>query len=91
MYLLCNYYNNVNNVKLGKAMMGNQKYMHLFIGLTSLAEKHNVRKVGLGKPREATLAGGGRSQGVGKFLQGVGAGDSIVWVRDVGPLGVNGK
>ena len=33
--------------------------------------------------------GGGRTQGVGKFLQGGNAGDCIVWVRYVGPLGVN--
>ena len=35
--------------------------------------------------------GGGRSKGVGKFLQGGGAGDSIVWVGDVGSFGINGK
>ena len=34
---------------------------------------------------------GGRTQGVGNFLQGGGTGDSIVWVRDVGPFGVNGE
>ena len=33
----------------------------------------------------------GRFQGVGKFLQGGGAVISIVWVRNVGPFGVNGK
>ena len=32
-----------------------------------------------------------RSQGVGKFLKGGGAGDSIVWVVNMGPFGVNGK
>ena len=37
------------------------------------------------------MTGGGRSQVVGRFLQGGGAGDSIVWVRNVGPFGVNGK
>ena len=37
------------------------------------------------------MTGGGRSQGVGKFLQGSGAVDSIVWVGNVGPFGVNGK
>ena len=35
--------------------------------------------------------GGGRKQVVGKFLQGGGAGNSIVWVRNVGPFGVNVK
>ena len=45
----------------------------------------------MGEARENTSTGGGRSQGVGKFLQGGGAGDSIVWVRNVGPLGVNVK
>ena len=35
--------------------------------------------------------GGGISQGVGKFLQGGGAGDSIVWVGNVGPFGVDSK
>ena len=35
--------------------------------------------------------GRGRSQGVGKFIQGDGTGDTIVWVRNVGPFGVNGK
>ena len=31
---------------------------------------------------------GGISQGVGKSLQGGGAGDYMVWVRNVGPFGV---
>ena len=53
--------------------------------------KHHARKVGLGEARDTNLTGGGRSQDVGKFLQGGGAGDSIVWVRNVGPLCVNGK
>ena len=37
------------------------------------------------------MTGGGRSQGVGKFIQDGGAGDSIVWVGIMGPFGVNGK
>ena len=41
--------------------------------------------------RYNTTAGGGRSEGVGKFLQGSGAGDSIVWVGNVRPFGVNDK
>ena len=40
---------------------------------------------------DTTLAVGGRYQGVGKFLQVGGAGDSIVWVGYVGPFGVNGE
>ena len=35
--------------------------------------------------------GGGRSQRVSNFLQGVGAGNYIVWVENVGSLGVDGK
>ena len=45
----------------------------------------------MGEARETTLTGRGRSQGVGKFLQGGGEGDSIVWVGNVGPFRVNGK
>ena len=41
--------------------------------------------------RDTTSTGGGRSQGVGKFLQGGGADDSSAWVRNVGPFDVNGK
>ena len=45
----------------------------------------------MGENRETNSTGGGISQGVGKFIHGGGAGDSIVWVRHVGPFGVNGK
>ena len=45
----------------------------------------------LGEARDTNLTGGGRPQGVGKFLQGSDAVDSIVWVRNVGPFVVNGK
>ena len=38
-----------------------------------------------------TLTVGGRYQGVAKFLQVGGLDDSIVWVGNVGPFGVNGK
>ena len=55
------------------------------------AEKHHARRVGLGEARDSTLTGGGRSQGVGKFLQGGGAGNSIVWVGNMGPFSANGK
>ena len=40
---------------------------------------------------DTTSTRGGISQGVGKFLQGIGAGDYIVWVVDVGPFGVSGE
>ena len=40
---------------------------------------------------ETNLTGGGRKKGYGKFLQGGGAGNSIVWVVNVGPFGVNCK
>ena len=45
----------------------------------------------MGEARDTTSKGGGRKQFVGKFLQGGGAVDSIVWVVNVGPFGVNGK
>ena len=48
-------------------------------------------KFSMGGARDTTPTGGGRSQGVGKFLQGGGTCDSIVWVGNVGPFGVNGK
>ena len=44
-----------------------------------------------GDVRDTTSTGGGRSQGVGKFLQGGGAGNYIVWVGNVGSFSVNGK
>ena len=50
-----------------------------------------MRKVGLVEARDNNLTVGSISQGVGKFLQGGGAGDYIVWVGNVGPFGVNGK
>ena len=45
----------------------------------------------MGEARETTFTGGGRKKFVGKILQGGGAVDSIVWVVNVGPFGVNGK
>ena len=57
--------------------------------MASYAAEHNARKVGLGETRENALTGGGRTRGVENFLQGGGAGNSIIWVRDVGPFGVN--
>ena len=59
--------------------------------MDSCTSKHHALKVGLGEARDTTAAGGGRYQGAGKFLHGGGAGNSIVWVRNVGPFGVNGK
>ena len=59
--------------------------------MASCAEKYHVRKVALGEARDNTLTVGGRSQGVVKFLQGGGAGDSIVCFRNVVPFGVNVK
>ena len=59
--------------------------------MVGCAAKHHACKVGLGEARDTTLTGGGRYQGVGKFLQGGGAGDSIVWVGNVGTFDVNGK
>ena len=45
----------------------------------------------MGEARDTTSTGGGRYQGLGNFLQGGGAGDSIVWVGNVATFGVNGK
>ena len=59
--------------------------------MAGCAAKNHERKVGLREARDTTLTGEGRSQGVGKFIQGGGTGNSIVWVRNVGPFSVNGK
>ena len=59
--------------------------------LASFAEKHHALKVGLGEARDTTLTVRGRSQAFGRFLQGGGAGDYIVWVVNVAPFGVNVK
>ena len=56
-----------------------------------ISAKNHAHKVGPGEARDTTLTGEFRSQGVSKFIQGSGAVDSIVWARNVGPLGVNGK
>ena len=53
--------------------------------------KHHARKVGLEDAGKTNLTGGGRSQVVGKFLQGSGVGDSIAWVGNMGYFKVNGK
>ena len=59
--------------------------------MASCAAEHHERKVGLGETGDTALTGGDRTQGVGNFLQGSGAGNSIVWVGDVCPFGINGK
>ena len=45
----------------------------------------------MGEARDTNSTGGGRKQVVVKFPQGNGAGNSIVWVGNMGPFGVNGK
>ena len=45
----------------------------------------------LGRSGGGTSTGGDRYQVVGKFLQGDGEGNYIVWFRKVGPSVVNGK
>ena len=55
------------------------------------AAKHHARKFGMEEARYNTLTGGGKSQGVGKFIQGSGAGDAIVWIRNMDTFGVNGQ
>ena len=45
----------------------------------------------LGETWDTESKGGGRTQGVGNFLQGGGAGDSIVWVGDICTFGVKGE
>ena len=59
--------------------------------LASCAAEHHVNKVGMGDTGDTASTGGGITQGVSNFLQGGGVYNSIVWVRDVGPFGVNGK
>ena len=53
--------------------------------------EHHARKVGLGETGDTSLTVRGITQGVAKFLQGGGEGNSIVWVGDVGPFVVNGE
>ena len=55
-----------------------------------MAEQHAC-KVVLGETGDTAPTRGGRTQGVGNFLQGVGVGGSTVWVGDVGPFGDNGE
>ena len=59
--------------------------------MADCAAKHHARNIGLVKARDTTSTGGGRSQGIGKFLQGSDASNSIVWVGNVDTFGFNGK
>ena len=59
--------------------------------MAGCAEEHHTRKVGFGETGDTDSKGGGRSQGVVKFLQGGGAINSNVWVGDVVNFIVNGK
>ena len=59
--------------------------------MTGCAAKHHACKIILEEASDTSSTGTGISQGVRKFLQGGGAGNIIVWVGNVGPLGVNGK
>ena len=45
----------------------------------------------MGETGDTALKRENTTQGFGNFLQGGGAGNSIVWVGDVGPFGVNGE
>ena len=53
------------------------------------AAEHNAHKFGMGGIGDIASTRGGRNQGVRNFLQGDGAGNSTVWVGDVGPFGGN--
>ena len=57
--------------------------------MAGCAAEHHEQNVGKGKTGDTASTGGVRTQGAGNFLQGGGAENSIVWVRDVGPYGVN--
>ena len=57
--------------------------------MVGCAAEHHARKVGLGETGDTATTVRGRNQGIGNFLQGGGAGDSTVWVRDVGTFGDN--
>ena len=59
--------------------------------LAGYAEKYHACMVVLAESGGTTSTGGVRFQGVGRFLQGGGAGDSILLVVYVGPFGINGK
>ena len=53
--------------------------------------ENHAYKVGLGETGDTALSRGSRTQGVGNFIQDGGAGDSTVWVGDVGPFGDIGE
>ena len=74
---------------MAPVIISNDMISRLAYGITM--DSSNIATVGLGEAGETTSTGGGITQGVGKFIQGGGAGDSIVWVGDVGHFGVNEK
>ena len=57
--------------------------------MSGCATEHHARKVGLGETGYTALMGGGRTKGVGNFLQGGGSGDSTVWFIDMVPFSGN--
>ena len=57
--------------------------------MAGCAAEHHALKVIKGENGETSTTGRGRTQGGGNVLQGGGAGDPIVWVRDVGNFGGN--
>ena len=59
--------------------------------IVRLCGRNHARKFGLGDIGDITSTGEGRTKGFGDFLQGGGAGYSIVWVGDMGSFGVNGE
>ena len=72
---------------MAPVIISNDMIARLTYGITM--DSSNIATFGLGEAGDTTLTGGGRIQGVDKFIQGGGAGDYIVWVRDVGHFGVN--
>ena len=59
--------------------------------MAGCAAEHHAQKVSLGETGGTAPTGRGRTEGVGNFLQGGGAGNYTVWVGDVGPFGGNGE
>ena len=55
------------------------------------AVKHHAHKVSLRDTGDTASTKGDRTQGIGNFLQGGGAGDCTVWVGYVVPFGDNGE
>ena len=63
----------------------------IMCALYSTTQPDNHHQFGLGVTGDTALNRGDRTQGIGNFLQGRGAGDSTVWVGYVGPFGENGE